>query len=128
MAHLCFKRLRLEQDSSASEDDTDLPLGWVELSPNGTDLGSFQPPAGTYSRIEFDLDDHCAIAKSVELTNDQGSFSTSDQITIRFEGNFVYSGAGSQLSFQIQQLISAFASVSANSEIRTKAEAVSGTF
>src|SRR5688572_5949637 len=59
----CFKRLRFKVDGAATagdktkdNDNIDLSLGEVDISPSGTDLTTVEIPANTYRRIEFDLD------------------------------------------------------------------------
>src|ERR1044072_4488153 len=121
---MCFKRLRLKlSDNDVNGDEIDLRLGEVTLSPSGTELDQLEiPPNQTYTRIEFDLDDHCAGGKSVQVTNGNGVFSTNDGMTIRFEGNFSASGVDAALNLQIQQIVTALGGVNANAQIRNAAE------
>jgi hypothetical protein len=126
---MCFKRLRFKMASSdLSGDELDLDLGDVVLSPNGTDLGDVNVPSGVYKRIEFDLDDHCAGGKSLEVTNAHGSFSTTDGMTIRFDGTFVVDSDSETLLLAIQQIVSALGAVTNDSALRNAAESVDGSF
>ena len=128
---LCFKRLRFKTaydgesngDSTTSE-NFDFDPGEVTLSPSGSTLGQITLPAGTYRRIEFDLDDHCASSKSVQLTNTSGSISTRDGMTIKFEGTFLAEGEAQDLSLQFQNLVTALDSVTTGSNIKPSLEAV----
>ena len=134
---LCFKRLRFKAayDGESNGDSTsstnfDFDPGEVSLSPSGNTLGQITLPAGTYRRIEFDLDDHCSSSKSVQLTNTSGSISTRDGMTIKFEGTFVAAGDAQDLSLQFQNLVTALDSVTQGSSIKPALEGVGvrGTF
>lgn len=131
----CFKRVRFKMsgettnpDPTIDEDNIDFDLGEVTISSLGTNLQSISLPLGTYERVEFDLEDDCASNKSVQLDNANGSFSTSDRITIRFDGNFTHDGSSDILNLGIQNIISALNTVSNSLEIKNKAEGASGDF
>lgn len=110
---MCFKRLRLkiadgtssgalsgdsddspetehgpELNSGLVEDNVDFNIGEVTVSSAGASLGTIEIPANKYSRIEFDLEPDCASGKSVQLTNGQGTFTSDQRITVKFDGNF----------------------------------------
>ena len=125
---LCFKRLRFRMVTTTAEDELDFYLGDVTISNLGTDLGSINLPVGTYDRVEFDLDDDCPSGKSIQLTNTSGSFSTTDRISIRFEGTFTHDGSDDVLGMSIQQIVDSLNTVTNNSQLKSKAEAASGTF
>ncbi len=98
----------LDEDSSEVEieDSIDFEFDDVVLDPQGTDLGEIQVPVGTYSRIEFDLDSDCLSGKSIQITNLNGSFSTDEEVTIRFEGEFIVS-EGVQIVLPLANIIAA---------------------
>ena len=130
---MCFKRLRFKKVDSDTdsnpeldEDNIDIELGEIEVSPTGTNITSVSIEEGTYTRIEFDLENDCISGKSVQLENSQGSFNTDDRITIKFDGQFNANAGNQILSLGIQNLIDALDSVNDNSEIKTKLESVSG--
>ncbi len=133
---LCFKRLRLKVESSAGSGgtgDIEFTPGEVTLSSSGSSLGEVAIPAGIYRRVEFDFDPACPgsqTGKSISLTNDLGSFSTADTVTIKFEGSFTASNDGQILLLGFQNIISALNQVTASGEIKTRLEEVSvkGTF
>lgn len=131
----CFKRIRFKMagqttnpDPSQDSDNLDFYLGEVNISNLGTNLENVSLPLGTYTRIEMDLEDKCPSGKSVQVTNSNGTFSTSDGITIRFDGTFVHSSTNETLELGIQQITSALNTVTSDSNIRSKAESVSGDF
>ena len=137
-AKLCFKRLRFKMedtDSSSgsaqsdSEDNIDLQLGEVDIYP-GAPLGEVTIPAGTYRRIEFDLDRNCPSGSSVSFQNSSGSFSTQDTITIKFEGTFEASSSGQKVSLGMGAILSALDSVTNAGQIKNTLEAagVKGRF
>lgn len=126
---LCFKRLRFKRtSSSASGGNVDLTIGEMTIDAAGTALGFVRVPRGTYERIEFDLDSSCLSGLSVQLTNGAGSFSTNDSMTIKFDGNIQITANTIQLDMSLQAIITSLDTVTANSEIKTKAEAASGSF
>jgi hypothetical protein len=126
---MCFKRLRLKFDVSGMlEDNIDLTLGELTIDSTGTDLGTVSIPQGTYTRIEFDLDDACGTGKSLNITNAQGTFAIGDHLTIRFDGSFTVSENSSTLSMQIQQIVSALSGVSYAYDLKNAAESVAGSF
>lgn len=125
----CFKRLRFKQEANSSiSENQDFYLGEVTISNLGTDLTGVAIPAGTYSRIEFDLEPHCPSGKSIELTNSNGSFSTDATITIRFDGTFVHTDTDQTLNLNIQQIVSSLNTVASDSDVPAKAEAAGGSF
>jgi hypothetical protein len=125
----CFKRLRFKKDLSDSldpetdEDNVDFQLGQQSISSSGALLGTIQVPEGTYYRVEFDLEPECA-GKSVQLTNDFGSFNSTQRITVKFEGTFVVDGA-TTLELGVQNILDAVNAHSAGS-VRDTLESVSG--
>lgn len=138
-AKLCFKRLRFKSEDLDSsngsssqgdtEDNIDLQLGEVEIYP-GAPLGEVTIPAGTYRRIEFDLDRNCPSGSSVSFQNSSGNFSTQDTITIKFEGTFEASSSGQKVSLGMGAILSALDSVTNAGQIKNSLEAagVKGRF
>ena len=95
---VCFKRLRFkkdipeeQQESELVEDNIDIDLGEVVLDSSGGSLASILVPADRYVRIEVDLERDCdgTTKNSVSLVNDFGTYTSTDRITIKFEGEFV---------------------------------------
>lgn len=123
---MCFKRLRFKPISGLDE-NVDLALGEVAVDPAGTLLAAVRVPAGTYTRVEFDLNPDCTSGKSIQLTNSSGSFSTHETITIRFDGTLILS-ASQDLDLDMQSIITALNTVTSDLEIKTKAESVGGSF
>jgi len=126
----CFKRLRFKPDSVTNGSNHDLLLGEISIDPNGTNLLTVSVPEGTYGRVEFDLEKECEgtpLKPSVTFTNNFGTFSTQDNMTIKFDGVFVVS-ADSTLTLNIDVLLDALDTVNADNAIKTTLEAVSGDF
>ncbi len=126
----CLERLRFElpegivtqitsQDDDSTEeeieDSIDFEIGEVVIDPQGTDLGNIQVPVGTYSEIEFDLDNDCLSGKSIQITNASGSFSTDEEVTIKFEGEFVVS-EGVQIVLPLAEIVAAIDSFNPSSQ------------
>ena len=130
----CFKRLRFKQpgestdsDSSIDSDNIDFFIGEKTLNTSGDNLGAVNVPPGQYERIEFDLEDDCTSGKSVRVTNNAGTFSTSDRITIKFSGTINIS-TDRDIDLNIQNLINALDTVTADNQIKTKLEAAGGSY
>lgn len=136
----CFKRLRFKTDGEQTSadptqdsDNVDFAPGEVTILTTGNSLGDVVIPAGTYKRVEFDLEKDgpgCTSNKSVQLTNSSGSFSSQDRITIKFEGTFVASESGQVLSLAVQNITNALNQVTSDNDIKTKLEdaSVKGSF
>ena len=123
---MCFKRLRFKPVSGLAE-NIDLALDEVAVTNAGVLVTTASIPAGTYSRVEFDLDPHCASGKSVQVTNSNGTFTTNQTMTIRFDGNLVLS-ASQNLDLNIQAIVSALNNVNSDANIIVQAQSVSGSF
>lgn len=126
----CFKRLRIKPESNSLVSDIELALGQVDINPAGTSLLTVTVPVGTYRRIEFDLDKECdgvAGKPSVMFTNGNGTFSTLDTMTIRFDGAYTVSATGT-LTLDIDALLDALDLVTANNQIKTSLENAPGDF
>lgn len=129
----CFKRLRfktaLEDTASpeTSEDNIDFNLGEVTIDSQGTYLSDIVVPKGIYKRVEFDLESDCLSGNSVQLVNNNGGFSSSDRITIKYEGELVIDGDGT-LTLDTQPILDAMNNYNGSgSSIKDTLEAVTGT-
>jgi hypothetical protein len=133
---LCFKRLRFKSDydgvsngDTADSENFDFDLGEVTLSPSGSTLGSVAVPAGTYRRIEIELDDHCASGLSVQYNNGSAR-QTNDRINIKFEGVFEAKGDELSLSLEFDPIIATLDPITDEAQIKAALEDLSckGTF
>lgn len=131
--NMCFKRLRFKtaedpmvtDNPAVDGDNIDFNLGSVNIASGATALGTITLPEGNYTRIEFDLENDCVGGKSLTLVNSNGSFSTTDRITIKFEGNFTANADG-VLTLGVQQIITALNSYNGGSSLKIAAESISG--
>ncbi len=125
----CFKRLRFKraEDSTLSE-NVDYEIGLVSLDPDGTFLSELQVPVGTYRRVEFDLADDCGKGYSVYIDNGLAGtpFSTTDTITIRFEGELIVTEETQEVDLLVQNIVDAMADVTNSANIKTELENVTG--
>ncbi len=132
---LCFKRLRFKTEGETTSsnpatdsDNIDFSPGEVSITATGTTLGEVTIPAGTYKRIEFDLEKDCPGSTSgnaVSLTNSNGSFSSQDGVTIKFEGTFEAAESGQKLTLGVQAIIDALNAVTTVAEVKSRLEAAS---
>lgn len=132
---LCFKRVRFKasgsqtsEDKGSDPDNLNFEIGEVSLTGSEKILGSVAVPPGTYSRIEFDFDDHCASGKSIQVSNGNGNFDTNQTISIKFNGTFVVESEAKHVSLDLQSIIGQLNSVNSNSGIKNAAEAAGGSF
>lgn len=126
----CFKRLRFKPDSSSAGSNYDLQIGEVSIDPNGTNLLTLKIAPGTYQRVEFDLENECDNVPgkpSVTFTNDNGTFSTQDRMTIKFDGVFVVDGTET-LDLNIDALLDNLELVNNDTQIKTSLESATGDF
>lgn len=128
----CFKRLRFKTlneptniDPAADSDNIDFNLGEVDIAAGATTLGTITLPEGDYVRVEFDLENSCASGKSIQLTNTHGSFTSTERITIKFEGNFTANIDGT-LTLGVQQILDQLNNYNGTGTLKVSAEAASG--
>jgi hypothetical protein len=129
-AKFCFKRLRFKPDASTPGSNVDLTLGQIDINPAGTNLLTVYVPEGRYERIEFDLDKECDGVPgkpSVEFTNDNGSFTTLESMTIKFDGVYTVNAAGT-LTLNIDSLFDAMDIMTNNNQIKVGLENAPGDF
>lgn len=124
-ADLCVKRLRFRKSDGIGEENIDLNLGVLRINGGAQELDRIELSAGTYTRVELDLQDRCGTSSSLSIHNDQGSFSTDDRISIRFDGTINLSG-GEQLRLYLGRILDGLANVSAADQIKDAAESVGG--
>jgi hypothetical protein len=122
---MCFKRLRFKP-FNGSDENIDIELGETTVSTSGSFLVATPVRPGVYSRVELDLNDHCASGKSLQLTNGSTHYSTNETMTIRFDGALKVVAAQT-VDLNIQAIISSLSTVNADNEIKTKAEAAPGS-
>lgn len=131
----CVKRLRFKMDLEETnidlendEDNIDIDLGLINISPSGTTLTEVATPPGQYTRIEFDLKPNCAgtTSPSVYLDNDRDGgvpFESNEDITIEFRG-LIDLNKNTNISLYINKIIDALDLVSSESLIKEALEDV----
>ena len=126
---LCLKRLRFKQSaSSPTGENHDLALGEIQLGSSGNSFTSVFVAPGTYNRIEFDIDPSCSTARSASVTNSNGTFNSTDTMTIRFDGTFTVSSANQVLTLATQSIVTNLRTATSGPSIKTLAESSGGTF
>lgn len=126
----CFKRARFKIDQSIETQETDnidLNIGQIIFDGSKKFLADISIPVGTYRRIELDIKKGCNDENSIIIKNSNGTFSTDDSITLRFEGETVVE-KDSKLQLNMNPILSSFESVQSNSEIKSRLESVNGQF
>ncbi len=126
---MCFKRVRFKPQESSIGDNVDLELGEIEIKQEGTPLSDVSIPEGLYKRVEFDLAKDCdnTTKDSVTVANDNGTFTSQDTITVKFEGEFRPSDG--DLTLFVQNIVDVVKDYQASDgELKNVLEGVSGTF
>lgn len=126
---MCFKRVRFKVEDSSLGKDIDLELGEVLIKEEGTPLGNISIINGIYKRVEFDLAKDCdgSTKPSVSITNGNGTFTSDDSITIRFEGQFEANNG--DLELFIQNIVDQVKNYQlSDGGLKDQLESVSGTF
>ena len=125
---LCFDDIRFESIVNSEDNDIEYDVGELTIPQSGADMSRAVPPAGIYQEIEFDLDASCDSGNSIAVSNSNGTFSTSQAITLRFTGIFYVGDSRDFLNLQIQALATALETVNSNSSIAGKAANATGVF
>ncbi|MCM2323378.1 MAG: hypothetical protein NDJ90_08965 [Oligoflexia bacterium] len=130
---VCFKRVRFKpegkptnSDVAQDEDNRDFEIGERVLSGGGSTLGTVVVGAGIYRRVEFDFDSHCGFSVSVANDNPGGPFSTSETISMRFEGSFVLD-SDATIALNSEAVLGDLANVTEAGQIRSLMLARSGS-
>ena len=127
--NFCFKRIRFKTTSNGSELNYNFDIGEVATLSTGTTLNAVTIQAGTYTRVEFDLEKNCAGTSkpSVSFVNGNGSFQTDDRMTIKFDGSFTIDQT--TLSLFVSNFTRVIKTYNGtNNDIKVTLEALSGTF
>lgn len=132
--NFCFKRVRFKKlgepsnpDPTVDSDNIDFAIGEKTITSIGDTLGEVRVPPGVYARVELDLDNDCGNGYSAYINNSNGTFSTNDRITIKFEGTFTLE-TNTELDLVIQPIINAVDTVNNSANIKSTLEAISGGF
>ena len=125
---ICPSQVRFIQNGESTATDISFAsTAEVSVSASGTTVGTASVPNGTYTRIEIDLTDACTSKKSIQATNPQGNFTSSEKITLSFTGSFVLSGNGS-LTLSVQPIMESLGQASSDGDLKGKAEQNNGSF
>ncbi len=131
---LCVFQIRFktsENDPTNNQDNNQsiaLAAGEVIVSGSGTILGTINVKDGIYTNIELDLDTSCESEKSLSFTNDNGSFSSAENMSLKFTGVLEISGSFT-LSLDPQKQMDALSgwnTTSDEEDLDTIIQAISG--
>jgi hypothetical protein len=124
---LCPRQVRfVPLNADAPTETFALSNGDVSLAPTDVSIGVVTVANQTYKRVELIVSDQCESRKSVRVTNANGSYSTSEETTIRFDGTFAVAPSSMALSLLADNVISELAPVTSNAEVKASAEATAG--
>lgn len=103
------------------------------IDPSDLSLGSSDVPVTTisvpnlaYDHLELQLSDTCGSHQSIQVSNTNGTFGLSNQVTATFSGPFSIESATSQLELGPQPIVTQLAGVSASSQVETVVESTNG--
>lgn len=134
----CFAQIKFipyvdlnNPDPNAVTQKFDFNIDDVEYDANGTSLTYVSLPAGKYQTIQLILGNQCSSARSLQLTNSNGIFSTTNAITMTLDGAPTYldiNDSTTQVTLNVDNIVLALRNVTANTQIQTTVESNHGTF
>jgi hypothetical protein len=86
---ICMSRLELTRTGGRSRTSLGITPTWVVITPFGSDLGKIAVPPDDYSVFELEANNDCGAAFGVQLINDHGTFKTSSEIDMFFDGRMI---------------------------------------
>lgn len=124
----CFQRLHLRP---AGDDKVRHIIPFtrdeVSISSSGTKIENLPVPIGRYDLILVELKDNCLPSyKSVQVTNSNGRFSTTNQIHLAFDGDVAVEDSASTITFDIQNFVRVLNTVTSGPEIAPAMDSVRG--
>ncbi len=125
---MCFHQIRFKKDPSSSDpgENVNLSAGFSQWSPAGTSLGIFDIPPGDYQRVDLFLKDECGEDLSLSIVNDNGTFTASSPITLRFRGSFTISADSASLGLVVSPMVGFFNGVTSNDQLKPGIENIEG--
>lgn len=99
----------------------------VAVSADGVDLQALEIPLGEYSRIEVVLSNACGTQRSIGIVNAQGTFDSSQNVSLVFTGQVTIDSVQKKLTFQIQPIVNNLGQATSNSDVPTQAAASPGS-
>ena len=123
---MCFKRIRLKPSNSIINENVDFEIGYLNIPPSGIELGDIEVSLGTFERIEIDLENDCNNSgeSSIVFTNDHGTFSSNDRISLRFEGSF--STTNVDVNLLLQNIINTLNNYNGSTDLKDDIENQTG--
>ncbi len=121
-------KFRTIVDSSSNTDIQNVPFAarQVSLSPLGTDLDFISLPPSEYRQVEMSLNGSKCGGSSVVVSNLNGQFSSSENISMKFNGSKNVDFNSQEISLKIQAIVEALMTVTSDGEIRGKIETAIG--
>lgn len=123
---MCFKRIRFKPTNSVINENIDFEIGYLNIPPSGIELGDIEVSLGTFDRIEIDLESDCNNTgeNSITFTNDNGTFNSSDRISLKFEGEF--STINENINLALQNIINTLNSYDGSTNLKDEIENQAG--
>ncbi len=133
----CFSQIKFipyvdlaNPDPNASTQTFDFDLDDIDYSSAGSSLTFVSLTAGKYESIQMKLSNQCSSGRSMHVTNNNGIFSTTSNITLTFLTNtyLEITDNTTQLTLDLDGIIPNLLGVSADNQVRTAAETNNGDF
>jgi N-acetylneuraminic acid mutarotase len=93
---------------------------------DGIDLDILAVPSGSYSEVQLQVSDSCQTDRSLEVTNPQGIFETSQTVNLDFVGDIEVAASTKKIAFDIQPIVDKLDTAASNTEVPVKAVQSSG--
>ncbi len=124
---MCFSDLRLYPSQSTTPVPLAIAATEVSASAASVSLTQAEVPSGTYSRLEADLKTSCASGKSMLVSNGNGTFSSTETITLKFNGVVaLQAGSTHSVKIEAQPIADELPAVANDSAVKSTSEATAG--
>ncbi|HEX4922830.1 MAG TPA: hypothetical protein VFV50_02055 [Bdellovibrionales bacterium] len=98
------------------------------LAPEGLLIDSRRIPAGRYGDVTMVLSDRCDTNFSLKITNSSGTYTSQTDVTLSFSGDGELQEGSARMTFGVQSLASALATVTMNAQLVPAAEGAGGNW
>ena len=127
---MCVHQIRFFADNNSSTpgENAVIDIDYIEWNSSGTDLGKIDVQPGDYRRIDIMVRNDCDNGASITIQNDNGEFSGTQPMILRFIGETTVGNSGGTLSLSVESFIDFFDTVTSDNDLSAGVRSVSGTF
>lgn len=119
---ICLSEVSFDSESSAAGNKN------INFKPDGTSGTRLSLKRGRYNSLKLKLTRNCGSTQSLSVTNAQGSFNTSEDVTLSFAGALDVGSVDLKVSLQLQEIVNALETVQQATEVKVIAESTTEAF